>query len=345
MIEIKDSLSESKTEVEISVDQNKARLYGLSSAQITDNVRSWLAEESIGDLKFDNTTFDTKIMLDASFKDSVDKIGLFPIKTATGATVNLNEVAKVRQIDSPVAITRENEEQIVKVNAKIDNPDKGGVSAKVSAALKTLELPSDVRTEVKGVTDDIQTSFQQMFIAMGASIFIVYLVMVLAFGNASAPFAILFSLPLAAIGGLLGLFITNESVNITSLIGFLMLIGVVVTNAIVLVDRVQQLREDGHSVRDSLIEAGMTRLRPIIMTAGATIIALMPLGLGLSKGTLISKGLAVVVIGGLTTSTLLTLVIVPIVYEMIDRFKGRAARLFRKKQKVDPQVSAPSVIH
>ncbi|NHN28569.1 efflux RND transporter permease subunit [Paenibacillus agricola] len=332
LTEIKDTISESKTEIEVNVDQNKARLYGLSSAQITNTVRGWLVEENIGDLKFDNTTFETKIMLDKSFKNSVEKIGQFPIKTATGVTVYLNEVAKIRQIDAAVAITRENEEQIVKVNAKIDSADKGGISAKISEALKTVELPSDVRAEVKGVTDDIETSFQQMFVAMGASIFIVYLVMVLAFGNASAPLAILFSLPLAAIGGLLGLFVTNESVNITSLIGFLMLIGVVVTNAIVLVDRVQQLRESGNSVYDSLIIAGTTRLRPIIMTAGATILALMPLALGFSKGTVISKGLAVVVIGGLTTSTLLTLLIVPIVYAMIARSNDRMAGWFKKKE-------------
>ncbi|UUZ86772.1 efflux RND transporter permease subunit [Paenibacillus sp. P26] len=341
-LDIKDSLSEKKTEVEVDVDQNKARLYGLSSAQIMDTVRTWLAEEKIGDLKFDNTTFKTKVMLDPSFKNSVDKIGRFQIKTPTGSTINLNEIAKIRQMDAPVAITREMQEQYVKVTASIDSKDKGGVSQKVTAALKTVELPSGVRAAAKGVTDDIQTSFNQMFIAMGASIFIVYLVMVLAFGNGSAPFAILFSLPLAAIGGLLGLFITHESVNITSLIGFLMLIGVVVTNAIVLVDRVQQLREEGHSVRDALVEAGMTRLRPIIMTAGATIIALLPLGLGLSKGTLISKGLAVVVIGGLTTSTPLTLVIVPVVYEMIDNIKKRFSRLFKRKEKAASQTGTPA---
>ncbi|PZE22893.1 efflux RND transporter permease subunit [Paenibacillus xerothermodurans] len=348
LTEIKDTLSESKNEVEINVDQNKARLYGLSSAQIADTVRNWLAEESIGDLKFDNTTFKTKIMLDDSFKDSLDQLGRLPIETSTGLTVNLNEVAKVIQVDAPVAISRESQEQIVKVNAKIDSPDKGGVTAKVTAALRTVSLPSDVRTEVKGVADDMQESFSQMFVAMGASIFIVYLVMVLAFGNGSAPFAILFSLPLAAIGGLLGLLITNESVNITSLIGFLMLIGVVVTNAIVLVDRVQQLREGGYGVRDALVEASLTRLRPIIMTAGATILALLPLGLGLSKGTLISKGLAVVVIGGLTTSTLLTLVIVPIVYELIDKMKNRLARVFRRKKPqtaADPPAPASPIIH
>jgi len=332
LIDVKDSLSESKTEVEISVDQNKARMYGLSSAQINETVRGWIAEEKIGDLKFDNTTFKTKVLLDPNFKNSVEKIGRFQIKTPTGATIDLIEVAKVKQIDAPVSITRDMQEQYVKVTAKIDSPDKAGVTNQVTSALKTVELPSGVRTEVKGVSDDIQTSFSQMFVAMGASIFIVYLVMVLAFGNGSAPFAILFSLPLAAIGGLLGLLVTKESVNITSLIGFLMLIGVVVTNAIVLIDRVQQLREEGYEVKEGLIEAGMTRLRPIIMTAGATIFALLPLALGFSEETLISKGLAVVVIGGLTTSTLLTLVVVPVVYMMIDNMKKGFSRFFKKNK-------------
>ncbi|MFB0845630.1 efflux RND transporter permease subunit [Paenibacillus oleatilyticus] len=329
--DVKDSLSESKNEVEIAVDQNKARLYNLSSGQIVETVNSWLREEKIGDLKFDNTTFSTKIMLDKSFKDSIDKIGNFLIKTPAGATVKLNEVAKVRQIEAPASITRDKQVQYVTVTATIESRDKGGVSAKAAEMLKTVELPSGVRPEVKGVSDDIQKNFMQMFVAMAVSIFIVYLIMVLAFGNASAPFAILFSLPLAAIGGLLGLLVSGESLNLTSLIGFLMLIGVVVTNAIVLIDRVQQLREAGQSVRDALLEGGLSRLRPIIMTAGATIIALLPLALGFSKGALISKGLAVVVIGGLTTSTLLTLVVVPVVYEIIHNTKSRLGRLFNRK--------------
>ncbi|NEW05317.1 efflux RND transporter permease subunit [Paenibacillus sp. SYP-B3998] len=333
LIDIKDSLSDSKTEVEITVDQNKARLYSLTTAQILQTVNNWIAEEKLGDLKFDNITYETKVLLNPIYKNSVDKMGNFLIQTPAGQNIQLNEVAKIRQIDAPIGISREGQEQVLNVTAKIDNADKGGVSAKVSAELAKIELPSGVSREVKGVSDDINKSFMEMFMAMGASIFIVYLVMVLAFGNARAPFAILFSLPLAAIGGLLGLLLTGESLNVTSLIGFLMLIGIVVTNAIVLIDRVQQLREQNYAVRDALIEAGMTRLRPIIMTAGATIIALLPLGLGLSKGTIISKGLAVVVIGGLTTSTLLTLLIVPIIYEVI--FSRRERKWFKRKGKSD----------
>ncbi|MCR8629973.1 efflux RND transporter permease subunit [Paenibacillus radicis (ex Xue et al. 2023)] len=325
LYDITDGLSKSKSEVEVTVDENKAGIYGFTTAGVLENVHNWIKEEKLGDLKFDNVTYATKVMLEPRYKNSVDKLGTLLMKSQTGQTIQLNEIAKVKLIDAPVVISREAQKQVLKVTAKIDSKDKGGVSNKISMELGKLDLPPGVGREVKGVADDIDNSFSQMYAAMAASIFIVYLVMVLAFGNASAPFAILFSLPLAAIGGLLGLLVTGESLNITSMIGFLMLIGIVVTNAIVLIDRVQQLIEQGHSVHDSLVEAGMTRLRPIIMTAGATILALMPLALGFSKGTLISKGLAVVVIGGLTTSTLLTLVIVPIIYELIYVFKNKFA--------------------
>ncbi|MEB3102543.1 efflux RND transporter permease subunit [Ferviditalea candida] len=331
LTDVKDSLGDSKMEVEVTVNQNEAKLYGLTVGQVLGAIHDWIKDESLGDIKFDNVLLTTTIGLDSDFKNSIQKIGEIPLSTPTGATIHVQDIAKVRNIEAPVSITREKQQQVVKVAANIDSPDKGGVSQRVSKALDAIPLPVGVSREVAGVTRDINDSFSQMFLAMAASIFIVYLIMVLAFGNASAPFAILFSLPLAAIGGLVGLLVTSQSLNVTSLIGFLMLIGIVVTNAIVLVDRVQQLREQGYSVRDSLIEAGMTRLRPIIMTAGATIFALLPLALGFSKGTLISKGLAVVVIGGLTTSTLLTLVIVPIVYELIQSFKGRIKRLFNRK--------------
>ncbi|MCZ8518461.1 MULTISPECIES: efflux RND transporter permease subunit [Paenibacillus] len=338
-LDVKDSLEESKKEVEIAVDQNKARLYDLSSGEIIETLNSWLGEEEVGDLKFDNITLSTKISLDNEFKDSVEKIGSLQLKSPSGQTLRLNEVAKLRQIEGPASIPRDQQEQYVNVTAKIDSKDKAGVTAQATELLGTLQLPEGVHPQVKGVAEDINREFKNMFMAMGASVFIVYLVMVLAFGNGSAPFAILFSLPLAAIGGMLGLLVTGESLNLTSLIGFMMLIGVVVTNAIVLIDRVQQLREAGVPVREALISAAHTRLRPIIMTAGATVIALMPLALGLSKGTIISKGLAVVVIGGLTTSTLLTLLVVPVVYEIIDRINQR---LFRRKAGAAQAKAAPA---
>ena len=326
LTDIKNSLGEKKKEIEISVDQNKARMYALSSAQVLEMVSAWIREEQLGELRFDNVLYETKVEVDPNDKNSVDKIGNFILKSPLGMDIALHEIAKVQEIEAPVSIQREIQSQTLRVTATIDDVDKGGVVSKVTEALDALELPPGVSREVKGISDDIEESFMQMFLAMASSIFIVYLVMVLAFGNASAPFAVLFSLPLAVIGGLFGLLIAGESINITSLIGFLMLIGIVVTNAIVLIDRVQQLRTEGMNVRDALVEGGMARLRPIIMTAGATIFALVPLAMGLSKGAFISKGLAVVVIGGLTTSTLLTLVVVPVIYDIIESIKRRIGR-------------------
>ncbi|AEI40038.1 efflux RND transporter permease subunit [Paenibacillus mucilaginosus] len=341
--EIEDSISDSKTQVEITVDQRKARAYGLSAAAVRESASAWIAEQELGDIKLDNITYTTTISLAGDDKNSLEKLGIMPLKSSSGTTVYLNEIAKIREVEAPMSIQREAQEQLVSVTAKINSTDKSGVAARISSELNQLELPDGVSREVKGVSEDINESFSQLFMAMGVAVFMVYLIMVLAFGNASAPFAILFSLPLAAIGGLIGLFISGESLNVTSLIGFMMLIGIVVTNAIVLVDRAQQMRAEGYTVRHALLDAGMVRLRPIIMTAGATIVALLPLALGFSdSGGMISKGLAVVVIGGLTTSTLLTLFVVPIVYELIESMKARLARRFSRNKGAGPDITQTS---
>ena len=164
-----------------------------------------------------------------------------------------------------------------------------------------------------------------MLMAMLVAVGMVYIVMVIAFREGRALLAVLFSLPFALIGGLTGTLVAGEPVSVSSMIGFLMLIGIVVTNAIVLIERVQQQIEHGLTIREALLEAGGTRLRPILMTAIATICALLPLALGIGGGSIISSGLAVVVIGGLASSTLLTLVVVPVMYELLYFRRSREA--------------------
>ena len=167
-------------------------------------------------------------------------------------------------------------------------------------------------------------SFQQLGLAMLFAVGAVYLVMIIAFGEAAAPLAIMMSLPLAVVGGLIGLFIARVPLDMPAMIGALMLIGIVVTNAIVLVDRVRtNIGAKGMVRRQALLEAGATRMRPILMTAIATVMALVPLASGFAEGALISQSLAVIVIGGLTTSTLLTLVVVPVAYDLIEGAKDR----------------------
>lgn len=330
--EVEDSLSDAQTEVEIAVDRAKARAYGFNALTVMDTAMTWIQKQQLGDLQIDNTTYTTTVSMDKSYKNSLEKLGNIPLTAANGNIVYLKEVAKVYEKESAASLSRENQKQLVKVTAKINSDDKSRISMQAVAALSELELPEGVTPEVQGVTEDIQESFSQLYVAMAVAVAIVYLIMVLSFGNATAPFAILFSLPLAVIGGFIGLVVTGVTLDVTSMIGFMMLIGIVVTNAIVLVERVQQLREQGYVVREALLEAGKVRLRPIIMTAGATIMALVPLAMGLSgEGVLIGKGLGVVVIGGLFTSTVLTLVIVPIMYEILESFKSRFMRMTRRK--------------
>ncbi|MFC0215115.1 efflux RND transporter permease subunit [Paenibacillus chartarius] len=340
LTELEDSLSDAKTELKIEVDQKKARLYGLSASSVRDSVAFWLRDSSIGEHKLDNVNYTINVKVREKDVDTADEVGRIAVRSSTGSLVYLSEIARIQEVDAPVNIQREKKRQVLSFTAKIESANKGGISQKIAQDLNQVSLPDGVSREVAGVSQDIGESFSQLFVAMGVAVFVVYLVMVLAFGNASAPFAILFSLPLAAIGGLLGLFITRTTLDVTTLIGFMMLIGIVVTNAIVLIDRAQQLREQGYTVRHALIEAGIVRLRPIIMTAVATIAALVPLALGFSEGTIISKGLSIVVIGGLITSTVLTLVVVPVAYEKIEGMKLRL-RSGSSKRKAS-RASAPS---
>ncbi|WP_256757524.1 efflux RND transporter permease subunit [Cohnella sp. WQ 127256] len=330
LLEIKDSLGDAKKEVQITVNPLKARQFGLGVSEVHDYAAGWIAKYELGNVRLDNTVYRSAVELAPKDKNSLELLGQMPIQIADGTVVHLNEIAKLEEVNAPISLQRESQKLMVSMTAKIDSNNKAAISEKVSNTLGALELPSGVTTTTRGVSMDMAEGFAQMFAAMGAAIAIVYLIMVLCFGNAGTPFAILFSLPLAVIGGLLGLWVARESINITSLIGFLMLIGIVVTNAIVFLDRTQQLRKEGYLVRHALIESGKVRLRPIIMTAGATIAAMIPLALGLSHGTLISKGLAVVVIGGLITSTILTLVVVPIIYELIESLKARMSRIFNR---------------
>ena len=182
-------------------------------------------------------------------------------------------------------------------------------------------------------------SFSQLGLAMLIAIGAVFLVMVIAFGEATAPLAILFSLPLAVVGGLLGLLIAGVPLDVPAMIGALMLIGIVVANAIVLIDRVQQRLAEGFARREALLDAGATRMRPILMTALSTIMALVPLAAGLAEGALISQSLAVIVIGGLTTSTLLTLIVVPVAYDVLEGARDRIFGRNRDEEGEIPEVA------
>ena len=187
-------------------------------------------------------------------------------------------------------------------------------------------IPPGVSAELAGVSQQQAEAFGGLFAAMGIAILLVFVMLVFTFNSLITPFIILFSLPLATIGAFPALVLTGRPIGVSALIGFLMLIGIVVTNAIVLLDLVERLKADGHSTRDALVEGGKTRVRPILMTAIATILALVPLAAGFNEGSIIAAELGTVVIGGLLSSTFLTLIVVPVVYSLVDGVKARLRR-------------------
>ncbi|MBF0708036.1 efflux RND transporter permease subunit [Alkalihalobacillus hwajinpoensis] len=320
---ISSSISESYDQFTIVANQEKLSELGLSAGQIGMELRNTGEAPVLTTIQKDGEEINVVLEVnEKTYKDQEDLEGT-TITSPLGVDVPLSEISTIEEGESSNTITRRDGKVYANVTAEVLDDNVGQVSADVQETIDNMDLPDSSEVSLGGVTQDINESFTQLGLAMLAAIAIVYLVLVITFGGGLAPLAILFSLPFTVIGGLVGLLIAGETISISSLIGMLMLIGIVVTNAIVLIDRVIHKEKEGYTTREALLEAGGTRLRPILMTALATIGALAPLAFGLEGGALISKGLGVTVIGGLTSSTLLTLIIVPVVYEFFMKFRRK----------------------
>ncbi|MEK5133175.1 efflux RND transporter permease subunit [Bacillus sp. FSL W8-0645] len=318
------SLADKYAEYTFNADQEKLAKLGLTASQIAQEIAPQSNEITLTKVTEDGTEIDVKLQTDKdeykSKKDLEDK----KITTPTGQEIRIGDVVKVKEGTTANTITKRDGKIYAEVSGDMTTDNVASITQDVQKKVDKLDLKSGVTIDSGGVSADIQESFTQLGIAMLAAIAIVYLVLVITFGGGLAPFAILFSLPFTVIGALVGLFVAKETISLNAMIGLLMLIGIVVTNAVVLIDRVINKEKEGLSTREALLEAGTIRVRPILMTALATIGALLPLALGFEGGSqIVSKGLGVTVIGGLASSTLLTLVIVPIVYEVLSKFKRK----------------------
>ncbi|MCK9857135.1 MULTISPECIES: efflux RND transporter permease subunit [Paenibacillus] len=320
------SLSERYEQYRIVADQAKLSQYGLTAGQVAMALSPVRENPVLTTIKKDNEDVNVYVKVDTkTYKEKSDLENVKLKSPVTGAEVALKDVVTIEEGKSPNTITRLDDRINAEVTADVVSSNVSAVSSDLQKTIDGMKLPAGVEIKMGGVTEDMQESFMQLGLAMLAAIAVVYLVLVITFGGGLTPFAILFSLPFTVIGALVGLWIAGETISVTALIGMLMLIGIVVTNAIVLVDRVIQKQKEGLTVREALLEAAGTRLRPILMTAIATVGALLPLAFGFESGGLISKGMAITVIGGLISSTLLTLIFVPMVYELFNRKKKAKA--------------------
>lgn len=320
------SLSKTYEQYTLAANQQKLSQYGLTAGQVAMALMPQQQSQALARIQEEGKKYDVFVEKETATYGGIEDIGNVKLQSPLGIQVPIKDVVDVQEGTAPNSIARENGRLVATVSAEITASNVAKASSDLQDKVDALKLPEGVEVSYGGVTEQINETFTQLGLAMAAAIAIVYLVLVLTFGGGLAPFAIMFSLPFAIIGGLVALWLTGETLSVSALMGALMLIGIVVTNAIVLIDRVIHKEQEGLSTREAILEAAGTRLRPILMTALATIGALLPLAFGFESAGIISKGLGVTVIGGLVSSTLLTLLIVPIAYETLMKLRAKLSR-------------------
>ncbi|WP_456286724.1 efflux RND transporter permease subunit [Microbacterium sp. JZ70] len=337
---VTDDLASSLPYIAVEVDRAAAAEAGLSEAAIGSIVSSAMQPQQAGTVEFGDTALTVYIAAEDP-PATVEELRELAIPTARGV-VPLEDLAVIEESEGPASITTVGGRRTATITVPPSVDDLAIATGSASAAIAAADLPDGATASVGGVAEQQAESFAQLGLAMLAAILIVYVVMVATFKSLRQPILLLVSVPFAATGAILLQVVTGVPLGVASLIGVLMLIGIVVTNAIVLVDLVNQYRERGLSAHDATLAGASMRLRPILMTALATIFALTPMGLGITgHGGFISQPLAIVVIGGLVSSTLLTLIVLPTLYNLVEGAKERRAAKRAGRGGSDGEGTAP----
>ena len=257
-------------------------------------------------------------------KASVDDLRKLIVNPTAERPVTLESVANISTSRGPSEVRRVAQERVALISANLGFGDLGAAATEARSIIDRTTLPVGVSAIVSGQNEEMQDSFRSMQFALALAVFLVYLVMASQFESLIHPLVILFTIPLALVGAVLALFLTGTTVNVVAMIGVIMLAGIVVNNAIVLVDLINQLRSEGIAKTEAIMEAGRARLRPILMTTLTTALGLLPMAIGFGEGAEVRTPMAITVIGGLLVSTLLTLLVIPVVYSLLDRKKWAA---------------------
>ena len=331
MVNVTSDVSESRDEVVIRVDLPSAAAVGLSARAVAFQVNQFMVGRTVTTLHLGDSTLDVVLRGRPEDADRIDKIRDLEISGPMGSA-RLGDIAKVNLEEGPVSISRFDGRRSANITGTITAEDTQSVGRLVQQRIDAMDLPDGVEVSAGGIFADVAEGFRDIGLAMGVGVVLVYLVMAASLGALRNPFVIVMSLPLAVIGALVALAITGRTLGLPAMMGFLLLVGIVVTNAIVLIAFVEQLRERGLGLHDALVQAGVVRLRPILMTGFTTSFALFPLAVFTTKsGGIIGAEMATVVIGGLVSSMVLTLVVVPVVYTLMHQsIPGMLSRLFRR---------------
>ena len=319
--DIKTTIELGNPEIQIIFDQERAAALGLAVRDIADRVVANVRGEVATRYTMHDKKIDVLVRSVDTRHASIAEIRQLIVNPAAERPVTLEAVAEVRVSRGPAEIRRVAQERVALISANIAFGDLGAAAIEAQSIIDSTPLPQGISAMVAGQNEEMVASFRSMQFALLLAVFLVYLVMASQFESLIHPLVILFTIPLALVGAVIALFITGTTVNVVAFIGVIMLAGIVVNNAIVLVDLINQLRAKGVEKTEAIMEAGRERLRPILMTTLTTALGLLPMAIGFGEGAEMRTPMAITVIGGLLVSTLLTLVVIPVVYSLLDRKK------------------------
>ena len=332
------SADEGRPEMQINIDRNKAAELGMTYDQVMGQVSMQLNGRVATQFRTEGQELDVRVMTPEEQRSTIEDVENILIQTPTGAMVSLASIASIDQEIGPASLTRQNQQRTITVSSEILDRDLASVTADVESKLASMHLPEGYDYSIGGEAEDMAEAFGDLALALVFSIFLVYAVMAVQFENFLHPFVIMFALPTTVVGVILGLFVTGLPFSIPAFIGVIMLAGIVVNNAIVLVDYINILREKGQERFSAIMDAGASRLRPILMTSLTTILGMIPLSLGLGEGGEAQQPLAVVIIFGLLVSMFFTLLLIPLVSTYFDDPSRKFTN--RKSQKRKKEVEA-----
>jgi HAE1 family hydrophobic/amphiphilic exporter-1 len=329
--EVEDSFEEGRPEYSISIDRSLAARLGLRVRSVAHTVKTVISGDVATRYEVGGDEYDVRVTLNESDKQNIEQLKNIMLPSPTGAKVPLSRIASFKLTEGPKEILRLNQERYSEITASLYQTDLGTAVNKIQERVnENVEVPEGYNIKYGGQFQDLQQSFTDLFYAFLLAIVLVYMVMASQFESLVHPLVIMFTVPLAIVGVVFGLYVTGTTISVPALIGIITLAGIVVNNAIVLVDYINRMRDEGRTKHDAILEAGPIRLRPIMMTALTTILALIPLSLGIGEGSELQQPLAVVVISGLLFSTFLTLYVIPVIYSSFTDLSDKIKSMLRK---------------
>jgi HAE1 family hydrophobic/amphiphilic exporter-1 len=343
--DVKSSVEEGFPEIQIRFDEARAGSLGLTTRQIADVVVNKVQGNVATRYSFRDRKIDVLVRAQSNQRSSIEDIRRLIINPGSSTPVTLASVADVVATTGPSEIHRADQVRVALVSANLRGIDLGTAVQEVQKMVRDDPLGADVRMHIGGQGEELGESVRSLLFAFGLAVFLVYLVMASQFESLLHPFVILFTIPLALVGAVLALLLTRSPVSAVVFIGLILLVGLVVKNAIILIDKVNQLREQGLPKREALVEGARSRLRPIMMTTLCTLFGFLPLALAFGEGAEVRSPMAITVIGGLLVSTMLTLVVIPVVYDLLDRSADERWRERARRARHDAEEVADSISH